>query len=69
MAKHEITVSMPPKAVLNKDTEYTVFSDGQILGSLKISRGSVEWRPKNNTYGYHLSWEDFDKLMKERGAK
>lgn len=69
MAEHEIFMSMPTKIVLNKDTEFDVYSDAAMLGTLKISRGTVEWRPRNFTNGFHVSWEKFDELMQSEGAK
>ena len=42
---------------------------GAILGTLKVSKGSVEWGPKNFTYGFHLDWEKFDQLMQKEGIQ
>ena len=56
MPEHEIYMTMPTKIVLNKDTDFDIYSDGKMLGTLKISKGSIEWRSANLTYGYHLSW-------------
>lgn len=69
MPEHEIYMSMPTKIILNKDTNFDVYSDGNKLGTLKISRGSIEWRSTNLTYGYQLSWEQFDQIMKEKGYR
>lgn len=67
--EHEIYMTMPTKTVLNKDTDFEVYSEGAILGTLKVSKGSVEWRPKNYTYGFHLDWEKFDELMQKEGSQ
>ena len=69
MPKHEIRLTIPPETVLNKDAECDVYSNDEMLGTLKISKGSIEWRPKNYTYGFHLSWEDFSDLMKDKGTQ
>lgn len=69
MATHEINMSIPPKLILNKDAEFEIFSDGSKLGTLKISRGSIEWCLANHQYGYHLEWEEFDKVMREKGFR
>lgn len=29
----------------------------------------VEWTPSGYTYGYHMSWEDFGQLMKDKGTQ
>jgi len=67
MATHEIYMTMPPKIVLNKDTEFDVYSDGAMLGTLKVSRGTIEWRPANRQHGYHLEWEAFNQLVQKEG--
>ena len=69
MPKHEIRLTIPPETVLNKDAECDVYSNDEMLGTLKISKGSIEWRPKNYKYGFHLSWEDFSDLMKDKGTQ
>ena len=57
MPEHEIYMTMPSKIVLNKDTEFEIWSDGNKLGILKVSKGTIECVPVNLTYGYHLTWE------------
>lgn len=69
MPTHEIYMTMPTKIVLNKDTEFEVYSDGGALGTLKVSKGTVEWRPKGFTYGFHLDWEKFDQVMQNEGQQ
>ena len=67
MSTHEIQMAMPEKTVLNKDVVFDVYSDYNKLGTLKISKGSVEWAPANFTRGFHLLWEQFDKMMRANG--
>ena len=69
MATHEINMTIPSKLVLNKDAEFEIYSDGAKLGTLKISRGTIEWLPSNHQSGYHFSWEDFDIIMRENGSR
>jgi hypothetical protein len=40
-----------------------------VIGTLKVSKGSVEWRPTNAKLGHHLSWVDFGALMEAHGKK
>lgn len=69
MPKHEINMTMPSKIVLNKDIEFEIYSDGLKIGTLKISKGSLEWLPSNHQYGYHCNWEKFNELMVENGIR
>ncbi|MGB2682597.1 MAG: hypothetical protein WBE39_14925 [Candidatus Competibacter sp.] len=69
MAKHDVSFVLPERALGKADAEFKVKKDGEVLGKLKISNGSVVWVTKNNSYGYLMSWSKFDKLMQEHGKK
>ena len=66
---HQVTFTVPERPLGKVDVEFNVQRDGETLGTVKISKGSIEWRPKNYTYGYHLSWTRFDEIMQENGRK
>jgi hypothetical protein len=68
MARHDIDMEIPPKVVLNSDVRFVVHSDGAKLGELLVSKGSVAWVPGHSPRAIHLRWEQFDELMRERGA-
>ena len=40
-----------------------------VVGTLKISKGTVEWRPKNHSNGFHLPWQQFSALMQQHGKR
>jgi hypothetical protein len=69
MAQHNITFSIPERDLGNADVEFFVKHDKSKLGTLKVSKGSVVWVPKDHTYGYKIAWKDFATLMKENGVK
>lgn len=70
MPRHDIEIDLPPKVVLNSDVRFAVRSDGQKLGELLVSRGSVAWLPAHfDERPYHLRWERFDALMREHGRR
>jgi hypothetical protein len=68
MAFHTISMTMPPRVVLNSDVDFDVHSGESKLGTLRISKGTVEWVPANFVRGYHLEWEKFDQVMRENGS-
>ena len=68
MAK-QIMMDAPALEVLNRDVVFEVRESGDILGHMKISRGTVEWVPANHQHGYHLGWEAFDALMQREGIQ
>ncbi len=66
MAK--IYMNAPSHEVKNADVQFDIYTGSSILGRLKVSKGTIEWLPKNKSKGgRHLSWERFDELMKEIG--
>ena len=69
MPKHTISVHpSSPIEVNAADLIIEVTSDGAKLGELRISRGSIDWAPKNHSYAASMSWEAFDDLMRDRFA-
>jgi hypothetical protein len=71
MPEHEIALELPQQFFLaNKDMVIAVRSDSKLLGRLKISKGSIDWMPaKNSRYSHEMSWEDFEHVMRTRGAR
>ena len=68
MAEHRITVHpSKPLEVNAADLVIEVTSDGSKLGELRVSRGTIDWVPKNHTYpSKSLTWERFDAVMREQ---
>ncbi len=70
MAKHEIQAVIPNVKVTNADMEVTVRSDGVLLGRLKISKGTIDWLPANNSKNHYvMNWEKFALTMEESGSR
>ena len=67
MAQHEIEVEVPAKVILHKDVKFIIKSDGLKLGELRISKGTIDWRPGNKRKVVSLTWERFDALMRRGG--
>lgn len=67
MAQHDVTFTLPERALGKSDVEFRIKRDGEVFGTLKVSNGSVVWVQKNATYGYKMGWKDFDALMSEKG--
>jgi hypothetical protein len=67
MATHDIEVEIPPRLVLHKDVSFVIKSDGLKLGELRVSKGTIDWRPGNKRKVVSLTWEQFDRLMREGG--
>ena len=51
----------------NVDVKIVVTRDGERLGVVKISRGSIDWKPGKAKRTWSLTWQQFDDLMREHG--
>jgi len=67
--KHDVKFLIPERNLGNADIEFHVKKNGQKFGTLKISKGSIVWVPKDNTYGYKLGWDKFDANMQRDGKR
>jgi len=69
MPKHDIEIAIPPKMVINSDVRFVVRSDGEKLGELLVSRGTIAWVPGHSPNPIHIRWEQFDELMREHSGR
>lgn len=67
MAKHEVRFVVPERPLGKADVTFTVKRDGETLGHLKVSNGTIVWVPKNKSYGFKLDWVRFSELMQQNG--
>ena len=67
MAQHDVSFTVPERALGKADLEFRVKRDGKVLGRLKVSNGTIVWVPKDASYGYKMGWVDFDEYMQEHG--
>jgi hypothetical protein len=63
---HEVEMKIPSNVVLNADVVFEIQAGGQKLGELRVSRGTVDWYPANARNGSSLTWEQFDRLMRQQ---
>ena len=63
MPRHRIEINQPPKVVMHSDVSFVVYSDGQRLGELAISKGTIDWKPANRRTAISMNWERFASLM------
>ncbi|MEQ9617841.1 MAG: hypothetical protein RIG61_01550 [Deltaproteobacteria bacterium] len=62
---HEVSFTIPSRALGRSDVEFDVWQKGEKLGTLNVSKGSVVWFPANTIYGYKVGWNRFDKIMQQ----
>lgn len=68
---NDVEFTVPRRELGRSDVEFRVKRDGAVLGTLKVSNGSLVWFPKKTSYGYRMGWKNFDKYMRKfaRGAE
>lgn len=68
---HEVTFTLPEQPLGKVDAEFTIKKDGQVLGTLKISKGTIDWSPKDHAQDnpFKVKWSRFDILMRENGKR
>ena len=69
MPRHDIEIEIPPKVVVNSDVRFVIRSDGQKLGELLVSKGTVAWVPGHSPQAIHMRWERFDEADARRAPK
>jgi len=62
---HKVTFSIPTRELGRADITFNVTRGNQKLGTLKISRGSLVWYPRDHTYGHKIRWTEFDIAAQE----
>ena len=65
MPKHHIEISLPTKPLKNVDATIVVWSDGEKLGEIRVSRGTLDWRSARKRSWKYFSWERLAALLDE----
>ena len=69
MARHDVRFTIPERRLGNADIEFAVYTDGERLGLLKVSKGAVVWRHANKKRGFAMEWTAFDRMMQSEGRR
>jgi len=70
MAENTVTITKMPTTLIGKsDVIFEIKVDGGKLGNLRVSKGTLYWRPTNKQSGYYLNWPDFARLMIKNGHR
>lgn len=67
MADHDITFTIPERALGKADIEFKVKRNESAFGRLRVSEGSLVWIPADKTYGYKLNWMQFAEFAQTNG--
>lgn len=62
---NDVEFSVPHRKLGRSDIEFLVKRNGSVLGTLKVSNGSLVWFPRKTKVGHRMGWVKFDKIMKD----
>jgi hypothetical protein len=65
----DVTVSVPEHPLGKVPCVFKIEVDGEVLGSLQISKGALSWRPKNFQKATKITWTRFQELMEPQKIK
>jgi hypothetical protein len=65
MAKHNIYFEVPTCELGKTDIFFHIQKDEEKFGTITISKGNLQWYPKNSKKPYTMSWSAFDKIIRE----
>ncbi|HWW54239.1 MAG TPA: hypothetical protein VNY84_10745 [Acidimicrobiales bacterium] len=69
MAVHRVELALPTTDIQNTDVTVSIWSDDELLGEMRVSRGSVDWRPGHHQSAWSMEWERFDEVMRANGRR
>lgn len=61
---HDVDFSVPRRPLGKADVQFRVKSNGKVIGTLTVSKGSLVWFPSYTSYGYKMGWKRFDEMMR-----
>jgi hypothetical protein len=63
---HKVRFSIPERELGTANIEFKVNQDGMKFGTLRISKGSIVWFPRDKSKGHKVGWIKFDEFMRTR---
>ena len=65
MAKHDVSFEVPRRQLGRSDVSFRVRADGELLGTLTVSNGSIVWFLPGTSYGCKMGWARFNEMMQK----
>ena len=63
---NNVTISIKKGAVTYRDVEFKAKKGGNLIGTLKVSQGTVDWQPSGSKKNWtKLPWDKFDEVMND----
>jgi hypothetical protein len=71
MADHSVKFTVPYRDLGRSDVKFKIYGkerrkDTQLIGTLYVSHGALEWRSRKKHNIVKLAWDDFDRYMQQK---
>jgi hypothetical protein len=65
---YKVTFKAPERELGREDLEFVIKRDGRKIGTLKVSKGPLEWVPADHAPNnpHTIGWPEFDEFMKKQ---
>jgi hypothetical protein len=64
---HQVAFSVPERQLGKRDIVFRVSKDDALFGTLRVSKGGVDWFPLKKQLGYGFDWSRIDRLFRTQG--
>lgn len=62
---YEVEFSPPARLLGKSHVNFVVKQDGETIGTLKITKGSIVWYPPYTSIGRKATWKQFAEKMEQ----
>ena len=66
---YKVRFMLPQRELGNSDVSFSAYENGHLVGELLVSKGAVEWRPRDSQHSYKLNWNRFDTVARGNGRR
>lgn len=63
MAQHKVSLELKVPAISKIDAVFDIKSDNLKIGTLKVSKGGIDYTPSNKQKPIKKTWKQFDELF------
>ena len=63
MANHKGVMREPKRMLRKKDVEFAIRIDGELMGTLLVSRGGLDYRPAHAKKPFTRRWRDIHEFF------
>jgi hypothetical protein len=60
---HKVAVTLPSRELGHSDVSFAVDKDGKLFGTLRVSKGGVDWTPSQKQTSITKTWAELEKFF------